>query len=259
MSALCQSRLRPRGSTASATACRSRSPRSSGRPSSWREDAAHVGVHGGQVVVVREDEHGARRVRADAGQRAQPVERARQLGRGAQGARRRRPPPRTPAAAAPGCCSRVPASAAARRPAARRRGSRGRATPRSHSTNRGDHARHLRLLQHDLADEDRVGVGGAAPGQVAAVLRVPGEEARLQRRARRGDGGAGPACSRASSGTEAVTIGESGSQTGGRASRPERSGRPRRRASPTPRTRAAAGFSTMPRSSSSRLRTSRSA
>ena len=40
----------------------------------------------------------------------------------------------------------------------------------------GDHALHLRLLQHHLGDEDRVGIAGPTPGQVASVLREPGEQ-----------------------------------------------------------------------------------
>ena len=59
-----------------------------------REDAAHVGVHGGHVVVVREDEDGARRVRADARERAQAVEAARKLGGAAVPVRLPRSSPR---------------------------------------------------------------------------------------------------------------------------------------------------------------------
>ena len=39
----------------------------------------------------------------------------------------------------------------------------------------------LGLLEHDLADEDRVGVGGPPPRQVAALLRVPAQQRVPQR------------------------------------------------------------------------------
>ncbi len=35
-----------------------------------------------------------------------------------------------------------------------------------------EHPGHLRLLEHELRDEDLVGVVGAAPGQVAPVAAV---------------------------------------------------------------------------------------
>ena len=41
-----------------------------------------------------------------------------------------------------------------------------------------DHAGHLGLLEHDLRDEDRVGVAGAPPRQVAALARVPAQQQR---------------------------------------------------------------------------------
>src|SRR6185436_3439978 len=44
----------------------------------------------------------------------------------------------------------------------------------------GDHAIHLRLLQHDLGDQHAVGMARAAPGKVAAVLAVPGQELALE-------------------------------------------------------------------------------
>ncbi|MEY2502061.1 MAG: hypothetical protein QOI07_2395 [Verrucomicrobiota bacterium] len=34
----------------------------------------------------------------------------------------------------------------------------------------------LGLLEHELGDEDGVGVGGAAPGQVAGIFAIPGED-----------------------------------------------------------------------------------
>src|SRR5438128_581756 len=40
-----------------------------------------------------------------------------------------------------------------------------------------EHPRHLRLLQHGLRDQHRIGVARPAPGQAAAVAGVPGEEA----------------------------------------------------------------------------------
>jgi hypothetical protein len=34
----------------------------------------------------------------------------------------------------------------------------------------------LGLLEHELGDEDGVGIGGLAPGKIAGVLAEPGEE-----------------------------------------------------------------------------------
>ena len=144
------------------------------------EDAAHVGVHRGQVVVVGEDEDGARRVRADAGQRAQAVGRARQLRpaagrRGGDGRRRALLQP-------PGPVVVAEALPAPQHVGERRRGETLQVGPGGeplHEARR--HPRHLGLLQHDLADQDRVGVGGVPPGQVAPVLLVPREQPRLQR------------------------------------------------------------------------------
>src|SRR6266542_2115664 len=48
-----------------------------------------------------------------------------------------------------------------------------------------DDAIHLRLLEHDLRDEDAVGFARPAPGKVAAVACVPGEEASLEHARRR--------------------------------------------------------------------------
>ena len=135
------------------------------------EHAAHVGVHRGEVVVVGEDQHGARRVRADAGQaRGAPSRSARQRRRG------RRPAVaddrRGAVAQAAGAVVVAEALPEAQHVVERRRGEVLEA--RVGGEERlvlGDHARHLRLLQHDLADEDGVRVGGAAPGQVAAVGR----------------------------------------------------------------------------------------
>jgi len=39
-----------------------------------------------------------------------------------------------------------------------------------------DDGRDLGLLEHELRDEDGVGIAGAAPGKIAAVATVPGEE-----------------------------------------------------------------------------------
>lgn len=50
----------------------------------------------------------------------------------------------------------------------------------------GHHPAHLGLLEHQLGDEDGVGVAGTPPGEVAAVLGEPGEEGLLHAvRARR--------------------------------------------------------------------------
>ncbi len=43
------------------------------------------------------------------------------------------------------------------------------------------HARDLRLLEHQLRDEDVVGVAGVAPGQVARVAAKPGAKAHAER------------------------------------------------------------------------------
>ena len=197
MSALCQSRLRPRGSTASATACNSGVGEVARQSELVREDPAHVGVHRGHVLVVGEDEDGARRVRADAGERAQAVGRARQLRRaavrrGGDGRRRALLQPPRPVVVAEALPA--PEHVGERR--------RGEALERRPHLEPFDEARrhpgHLRLLQHDLADQDGVGVGGAAPRQVAPVVRVPREQALLQRtgasRGRRGEAPAGLMC-----------------------------------------------------------------
>ena len=34
----------------------------------------------------------------------------------------------------------------------------------------------LGLLEHELRDEDRVGIGGSAPGEIAGVFAIPGDE-----------------------------------------------------------------------------------
>src|SRR5712691_2097365 len=44
----------------------------------------------------------------------------------------------------------------------------------------GDDPVDLRLLEHDLGDEDAIGIAGPAPREVAAVSRVPGEQAPME-------------------------------------------------------------------------------
>ena len=53
---------------------------------------------------------------------------------------------------------------------------------------------HLGLLQHDLGDQDVIGIGGAAPRQLALMAPIPAEQAQLKAPARcRGrDEGRGP-------------------------------------------------------------------
>ena len=34
----------------------------------------------------------------------------------------------------------------------------------------------LGLLEHELRDEDRVGIGGSAPGKIAGVFAIPADE-----------------------------------------------------------------------------------
>src|ERR1700694_842168 len=43
-----------------------------------------------------------------------------------------------------------------------------------------DDPRDLRLVRQDLGDEDRVWVARSAPGKIATVCRVPGEDAALE-------------------------------------------------------------------------------
>jgi hypothetical protein len=47
-----------------------------------------------------------------------------------------------------------------------------------------DDGGYLGLLQHELRDEDGVGIGGAAPGKIAGVFAVPGEQRSAERRIR---------------------------------------------------------------------------
>ena len=133
-----------------------------------RQHPSDVGVDDGDVALEGERQHGTRRVRPDPGQRQQRVE---VVGQRAAVARRR------PARPSPRCCapdagSRGPASAAARRRAAPPRtppasGSRAERRPLR------DHARHLRLLQHHLGDEDPPRIAGRPPRQVAQPRRAP--------------------------------------------------------------------------------------
>ncbi len=44
----------------------------------------------------------------------------------------------------------------------------------------GDDAVDLGLLEHDLGNKDAVRLAGAAPGQIAAVTRVPGEKSPVE-------------------------------------------------------------------------------
>lgn len=44
----------------------------------------------------------------------------------------------------------------------------------------GDDSGDLRLLKHELGDQDRVGIGGTAPGEIAAVFSIPREERSLE-------------------------------------------------------------------------------
>src|SRR5687768_16393943 len=60
----------------------------------------------------------------------------------------------------------------------------------------GNDPLHLRLLQHDLRDEDVIGIAGLAPGQGTPVPRVPRQQPALEAAAqsrgdayRRGHGG----------------------------------------------------------------------
>ena len=48
------------------------------------------------------------------------------------------------------------------------------------------HRRHLRLLQHDLADPHAIRIARAPPGQIAGMLRVPGQQSAAQRLLLRG-------------------------------------------------------------------------
>ncbi|OPZ42838.1 MAG: hypothetical protein BWY94_02021 [Actinobacteria bacterium ADurb.BinA094] len=169
------------------------------QPQLMGQHATDVGVHRGHVRVMGEDEHGAGGVRADARQRLQPVERARQPGAGAGG---RRGPGHGDGAPVQ---AQRPVVVAEALPAEQdfAEGRRREALEVGPDTHpflvTRDHPRHRRLLQHDLADQDRVRVGGPSPRKVAAVLLVPAEQPSAQRaeagvrrrERRRGSGQAG--------------------------------------------------------------------
>jgi hypothetical protein len=143
------------------------------------QHAANVGVDRGEVGVVREDEHGARGVRTHAGQGAQAFEIVRQavvvwhtFGTTLEAQR----------------AVVVPETEPGRKHVGQRRGREALEGRKTLEEGRvpGDDARYLRLLQHDLAHKDGVGIGGMAPGQVAAVVRVPFQKQLLQRGQARG-------------------------------------------------------------------------
>ena len=63
----------------------------------------------------------------------------------------------------------------------RREGKRNqRGKPRQKRTISLDNNSHARLLQHDLRDPDRIGIGTLPPWQIAAIAHVPGEQMSAQ-------------------------------------------------------------------------------
>ena len=160
--------------------------RSTSRREHALEHARDVRVHQLGAPLVGERAHRARRVRADARQRAQRV-----------GVRREASLPRRARGRSPG--------APARGGSAPARSSRAPPTPPSRARPRARHvvqrregleelavarhdARHLRLLEHQLRDEDVVRIARPPPGQVAPVARgtSAAEARRTAARPRRG-------------------------------------------------------------------------
>ncbi len=129
------------------------------------EHARDIAVDEGCALAERDRRDGSRGVRPDAGHAAQLGRGARELALVAHGL----------GAGMQVACSRVVAEA---RPdleyVVERRGRerRHRREPRHPALPVGDHGGDARLLQHDLADPDRVGIARAAPRQVPLHLRV---------------------------------------------------------------------------------------
>jgi ATP-dependent Clp protease ATP-binding subunit ClpC len=139
-----------------------------------RKNPAHVGVEDRMPLAEREACHRRGRVRADAGQREQGVDRGGDL-------------PTMPLADHP--CRAVQAECAAwvtqPAPLPHRVGGRGLGQrgwgrpPRQPRLVGGQHPCHGRLLQHDLADQHLPGSGGGpAPGKITRVRRVPAQDRR---------------------------------------------------------------------------------
>ena len=188
MSALCQSRLRPRGRTASATAWSSRVGQVLGRPSSWvstRRTLASTAARSSLWAKMRT----ARAVYGPMpGQRAQAVEvrgssarpAVRRGGDGRRGALLQAPRPVVVAEALP----------APQHVGERRRGEALEVGPGLQPLDEARrHPRHLGLLQHDLADQDRRrGRRCDARAGRAGCPRTSASRRRCSARARRGDG-----------------------------------------------------------------------
>jgi len=146
-----------------------------------RQDALHVAVDQGLGASEGDREDRARRVGPDPGQR-QPA-----------GARRGEAPAELPhhhaRRRAEGAGARVVAEAAPQREqlglVGRRQGPHVRQA-RQEALVVGHDRLDARLLQHRLADPDRVGVARAPPGQVATLGAVPGQQRTEQRAPQRG-------------------------------------------------------------------------
>ena len=140
-----------------------------------RHDPLDIAVHSRDWPVEGDRRDRRRRIVADAGQRAQQC----RIVRKAAAMRRDDFLRAGDADCGHGRSSRVPARHAAPRPA-KRRPARDIGKARHELVKIGADRRDSRLLQHDLAEPDAVGVGRlagcGAPGQVAAVAVVPCEK-----------------------------------------------------------------------------------
>src|SRR5258705_1785411 len=139
------------------------------------EHAPHVGIDERGVLAVGEGEDGARRVTADA---AQALEGGPVIGKLAGVAGHRLAGDAVQAPRAPIVAERAPRLRHVARagPGEVLEGG----IAREELLVLGDDAIHLGLLEHDLRDEDAVGLARPAPRQVAAVPGVPAEEAPLE-------------------------------------------------------------------------------
>src|SRR3990167_6627131 len=139
------------------------------------QDAPHVGVHDGRVLAEGEGEDGACRVAADA---AHGPEGVAIVGQSSAVAGEGLPGDALEVAGADVVAEGVPGPPHRRGARPCQAGER-RIAPEEFAVLR-DHALHLRLLEHDLRDEDVVGIVGVPPRQVTAVPAVPAEQPALE-------------------------------------------------------------------------------